>query len=91
VVLGWVQGPGGDFPEAPRQADTSLDSQTIVGGQLENDPAGAVTTVPYCDGVRLDAAGDPGLSQALHERAEREGRTNSELNRDALRWYLQAS
>jgi Ribbon-helix-helix protein, copG family len=39
------------------------------------------------ESVRLD----PELSDALRERAEREGRTNSELIRDALRRYLQAS
>jgi len=39
------------------------------------------------ESVRLD----PELSEALHERAQREGRTNSELIRDALRRYLQAS
>ena len=39
------------------------------------------------ESVRLD----PELSQALHERAEQEGRTYSELIRDALRRYLEAS
>ncbi len=39
------------------------------------------------ESVRLD----PELSGALRERAEREGRTNSELIRDALRTYLEAS
>ncbi len=39
------------------------------------------------ESVRLD----PELSAALSERAEHEGRTNSELIRDALRRYLQAS
>ena len=39
------------------------------------------------ESVRLD----PELSTALHERAEQEGRTNSELIRDALRRYLAAS
>jgi Ribbon-helix-helix protein, copG family len=39
------------------------------------------------ESVRLD----PELSEALRERAEHEGRTNSELIRDALRRYLQAS
>jgi hypothetical protein len=38
------------------------------------------------ESVRLD----PELSDALRERAEHEGRTNSELIRDALRRYLQA-
>ena len=39
------------------------------------------------ESVRLD----PELSQALRERAEEEGRTNSDLIRDALRRYLHAS
>ena len=39
------------------------------------------------ESVRLD----PELSDALHERAEQEGRTNSDLIRDALRRYLEAS
>jgi hypothetical protein len=39
------------------------------------------------ESVRLD----PELREALRERAEHEGRTNSELIRDALRRYLQAS
>ena len=39
------------------------------------------------ESVRLD----PELSRALHDRAEEEGRTNSDLIRDALRRYLQAS
>lgn len=39
------------------------------------------------ESVRLS----PELSEALHERAEREGRTNSDLIREALRRYLEAS
>ena len=39
------------------------------------------------ESVRLD----PELGEALRERADLEGRTNSELIRDALRLYLQAS
>lgn len=39
------------------------------------------------ESVRLD----PELRQALSERADAEGRTNSELIRDALRRYLHAS
>jgi predicted transcriptional regulator len=45
--------------------------------------AAAAATV---ESVRLD----PELSQALRERAEQEGRTNSELLRLALRRYLEA-
>jgi hypothetical protein len=39
------------------------------------------------ESVRLD----PELSEALRERAEHEGRTNSDLIRDALGRYLRAS
>ena len=45
--------------------------------------AGAATV----ESVRLE----PELREALRERAEREGRTNSELIREALRRYLEAS
>lgn len=38
------------------------------------------------ESVRLD----PELNEALRERAEREGRTNSDVIRDALRRYLKA-
>jgi Ribbon-helix-helix protein, copG family len=38
------------------------------------------------ESVRLD----PELNDALRERAEQEGRTNSEVIRDALRRYLKA-
>jgi hypothetical protein len=38
------------------------------------------------ESVRLD----PELSEALRARADREGRTNSDLIRDALRRYLEA-
>jgi len=39
------------------------------------------------ESVRLD----PELREALRERAEQEGRTNSDVIRDALRRYLRAS
>ncbi|MGH9189036.1 MAG: YlcI/YnfO family protein [Acidimicrobiales bacterium] len=39
------------------------------------------------ESVRLD----PELSEALRERAKHEGRTNSDLIRDALRRCLEAS
>ena len=39
------------------------------------------------ESVRLD----PELSRALRDRAERDGRTSSDVIRDALREYLQAS
>ena len=39
------------------------------------------------ESVRLD----PELSEALRERTQREGHTNSEVIREALRRYLEAS
>jgi len=39
------------------------------------------------ESVRLD----PELSHELHERADMEGRTNSDVIRDAIRLYLEAS
>jgi hypothetical protein len=67
------------------KADAGFDVEEILrrrGGRptMGSSPASV-------ESVRLD----PELSDALRERAEREGRTNSELIRDALRRYLQAS
>jgi hypothetical protein len=45
------------------------------------------TAAASVESVRLD----PQLRDALRERAEREGRTNSELIREALRRFLEAS
>ena len=52
-----------------------------VGRPLMGSSAASV------ESVRLD----PELSDALHERALHEGRTNSDLIREALRRYLEAS
>ncbi len=67
------------------QADEGFDVDEIVrrrGGRPAMGSAAASV-----ESVRLD----PELSGALRDRAEREGRTNSELIRDALRTYLEAS
>jgi len=67
------------------QADEGFDVEEILrrrGGRPAMGSAAASV-----ESVRLD----PELSTALHERAEQEGRTNSELIRDALRRYLEAS
>jgi len=67
------------------QAEEGFDVDEIVrrrGGRPTMGSAAASV-----ESVRLD----PELSGALRDRAEREGRTNSELIRDALRSYLEAS
>jgi len=67
------------------QAEEGFDVDKIVrrrGGRPAMGSAAASV-----ESVRLD----PELSGALRDRAEREGRTNSELIRDALRTYLEAS
>lgn len=59
-------------------------------------PSGKLLTEEWWGRCRIGAATvesvrlDPELSQALRERAEQEGRTNSELLRLALRRYLEA-
>jgi len=67
------------------QAEVGFDVDEIVrrrGGRPTMGSAAASV-----ESVRLD----PELSGALRDRAQREGRTNSELIRDALRSYLEAS
>jgi hypothetical protein len=67
------------------KGETGFDVEEIVrrrGGRPAMGSAAASV-----ESVRLD----PELSEALRERAEHEGRTNSDLIRDALRRYLQAS
>lgn len=66
-------------------AEKGFDVDEIVrrrGGRPAMGSAPAVV-----ESVRLD----PELGEALRERADREGRTSSELIRDALRRYLEAS
>ena len=67
------------------EAEAGFDVDEIIrrrGGRPAMGSAAASV-----ESVRLD----PELSEALRERAEQEGRTNSELIRDALRRYLHAS
>jgi hypothetical protein len=71
--------------ELAAQAEAGFDVDEILrrrGGRPAMGSAPASV-----ESVRLD----PELSQALRERAEEEGRTNSDLIRDALRRYLEAS
>lgn len=66
------------------EAEEGIDVEEILrrrGGRPSMGSAPASV-----ESVRLD----PELSEALRERADREGRTNSDLIRDALRRYLEA-
>jgi hypothetical protein len=66
------------------EAEAGFDVDEILrrrgGRPLMGSSAAAV------ESVRLD----PDLSRELRERAEREGRTNSDVIREALRRYLRA-
>ncbi len=71
--------------ELAARAEEGFDVEEILrrrGGRPAMGSAAATV-----ESVRLD----PELRDALQARAEQEGRTNSELIRDALRRYLQAS
>jgi hypothetical protein len=71
--------------ELGARAEEGFDVEGIIARRGGRPPMGAgAATV---ESVRLD----PGLREALRVQAEREGRTNSELIRDALRRYLEAS
>ncbi len=67
------------------QAEEGFDVEEILRRRGGRPPMGS--SAAAVESVRLD----PELSQALHDRARREGRTNSDLIREALRAYLQAS
>ena len=71
--------------ELAAKAEQGFDVEEIVrrrgGRPLMGSAAAAV------ESVRLD----PELSEALRQRAERDGRTSSDVIREALRRYLQAS
>ncbi len=67
------------------KGEAGFDPEEILRRRGGRPPMGS--SAASVESVRLD----PELSDALHERAEREGRTNSELIRDALRRYLQVS
>lgn len=71
--------------ELAAQAEQGFDVDEILRRRGGRPPMGS--SAASVESVRLD----PELSEALHERAEQEGRTNSELIRAALRRYLQAS
>jgi hypothetical protein len=71
--------------ELSERAEKGVDVDEILrrrGGRPAMGSAAATV-----ESVRLD----PELSQALRQRAQDEGRTNSEVLRQALRRYLEAS
>jgi hypothetical protein len=71
--------------ELAQQAEEGFDVDEIIRRRRGRPPMGsAAATV---ESVRLD----PELSQALRDRATDEGRTNSDVIREALRRYLAAS
>jgi hypothetical protein len=67
------------------KAEEGFDVDEIIRRRGGRPPMGS--SAASVESVRLD----PELSEALRHRAEQEGRTNSDLIRDALRRYLQAS
>jgi hypothetical protein len=67
------------------QAEAGLEVEKLIRRRGGRPPLGSAAA--SVESVRLS----PELSEALRERAEQEGRTNSDLIRDALRRYLQAS
>ena len=71
--------------ELAHKAKDGFDVEEIIRRRGGRPPMGsAAATV---ESVRLD----PELSRALSDRADHEGRTNSDVIRDALRRYLAAS
>lgn len=71
--------------ELADQAERGFDVDEIIRRRGGRPPMGSAAA--SVESVRLE----PELSQLLHERAEREGRTHSDVIREALRSYLRAS
>jgi hypothetical protein len=67
------------------KADAGFDVDEILRRRGGRPAMGS--SAASVESVRLD----PELSEALRERADLEGRTNSDVIRDALRRYLRAS
>ena len=67
------------------EAEEGFDVEEIIRRRGGRPPMGS--SAASVESVRLD----PELGEALRKRAEREGRTSSDLIRDALRRYLRAS
>jgi hypothetical protein len=68
-----------------KRAEEGFDVDEIVRRRGGRPPLGS--SAASVESVRLD----PELRDALRARAEREGRTSSDVIRDALRRYLRAS
>ena len=71
--------------ELAKQAEEGLDVDEIIRRRGGRPPMGSAPAT--VESVRLD----PELSDALRQRAHHEGRTSSDIIRDALRRYLDAS
>lgn len=70
--------------EAAKRAEEGFDVEEILRRRGGRPPMGSAAA--SVESVRLD----PELSDALRARAAEEGRTNSEVIREALRRYLGA-
>jgi hypothetical protein len=68
--------------ELADKAETGYDVEEMLRRRGGRPPMG--TSAASVESVRLD----PELSDALRKQAQKEGRTNSDLIRDALRQYL---
>lgn len=71
--------------ELADKAEKGFDADEILRRRGGRPPMGSAAA--SVESVRLD----PELSEALRTRAEHEGRTNSDVIRDAIRRYLEAS
>ncbi len=70
--------------EAAKRAEEGFDVEEILRRRGGRPPMGSAPA--SVESVRLD----PELSEALRARAAKEGRTNSDVIREALRRYLRA-
>ena len=71
--------------ELVKEAEKGFDVDELIRRRRGRPTMGSAAA--SVESVRLD----PELSQAMNERAARDGSTNSELIREALRRYLEAS
>ncbi|HEX9683924.1 MAG TPA: CopG family transcriptional regulator [Acidimicrobiales bacterium] len=71
--------------ELARKAEEGYDPDEIIRRRGGRPPMGSAAAA--VESVRLD----PDLGRALRDRAEQDGRTNSDVIREALRQYLEAS
>ena len=71
--------------ELAARAEKGFDVDEMIRRRGGRPPMGSAAS--SVESVRLD----PELSEALRDRADREGRTNSDIIREALRRYLRAS